>query len=104
MPMRILRFIVVAGLPLVLAMLTVGLYGFWVLGIPGDPTADYAAGWYVGFFVIPVFLFLYGLGLLAHALNWLLRWKLAGAIDGFVWTSCFLFAIGMAISFAVMHW
>ena len=43
--MRIVRFIVVAGIPLVLAMLTVGLYGFWVLGIPGDPTADYAAGW-----------------------------------------------------------
>lgn len=102
--MAVLRFIVVAGFPLVLAMLTVGFYGFWVLGIPGDPMADYAAGWYVGFFVMPIFLFLYGLGLLAHALNWLFKWPFAGAIDGFIWASCILFAIGMGIALAMMPW
>lgn len=100
----ILRFVAVAGLPLVLAVLTVGLYGFWVLGIPGDPMADYAAGWYVGFFVMPIFLFLYSFGLLAHAVNWLLKGKLAGAIDGYIWASCLLFAISMGISVAMMPW
>lgn len=102
--MGILRFVVVAGIPLVLAMLTVGFYGFWVLGIPGDPMADYAAGWYVGFFVMPIFLFLYGSGLLAHGVNWLFRWKLTGVIDGFIWMSCIMLAIGMGISFAMMPW
>ncbi len=102
--MAFIRFIVVAGLPLVLAMLTVGFYGFWVLGIPGDPMADYAAGWYVGFFVMPIFLFLYGLGLFGHAVNWLFKLRLARAIDGFIWASSILFVIGMGISLSMMPW
>ena len=81
------------------------LYVPWTLGIPGTPDADYADGWYIGFYAINFFIAVYAiLGVLGviSRFGWLpipFRWIRIG-----LWCSAGAFALAMAIAiYAVLN-
>ena len=65
---------ILGSVPHILLALALLLYMPWMLGIPGTPTADYADGWYIGFYSLSVFIAVYAilgvLGLVVR-LGWL---------------------------------
>jgi hypothetical protein len=85
---------------LVLALL---LYVPWILGVPGTPSADYATGWYIGFYTLTFFIALYAiLGVLAliARFGWL-------PIPGYwigkaLWVSVGAFILFMAAALALI--
>ena len=81
------------------------LYVPWTLGIPGDPNADYALGWNIGFYALNVFIAFYAilgvLGVLSQ-FGWVpipFRW-----IRTAQWCSVGAFLAAMAIAlFAIFN-
>jgi hypothetical protein len=54
------------SIPHLIIVLALLLYLPWALGVPGTPSADYATGWYVGFYALNFFIATYAiLGVLA---------------------------------------
>jgi hypothetical protein len=81
------------------------LYVPWTLGIPGTATADYADGWYIGFYALNIFIAVYAiLGVLGvvSRFGWLpipFAW-----IRTSLWCSAGAFVLAMAIAvFAVFN-
>lgn len=97
-----LRVILGVGIPFMVALMACALGVIWMLGIPGDPNADYAAGWQLGLFVILGFLLTYVVCCLARVLAWLMRWPIGWAIDRVTWLLSALFVIGMVVSGVMM--
>jgi hypothetical protein len=99
-PVGILRFLTIAGIPFLVSLAAALLFVFWVMGIPGTPTAPYYQGWLIGFMALSLYLVAYGFGLLVLFVLWLLKWPLADLVHGIIWICMisFLIAMGIAVS------
>jgi hypothetical protein len=90
---------IAGSIPHLLLMLALLLYLPWALGVPGTPTADYANGWYLGFYALNIFIAAYAiLGVLAviARFGWLplpMRWVRTG-----LWGCASAFIIAMAVA------
>jgi hypothetical protein len=91
---------ILGAVPHILLTVALLLYVPWTLGIPGTATADYADGWYIGFYALNLFIAIYAilgvLGVLSR-FGWLpipFRW-----IRTALWISAGVFVLAMAIAF-----
>ena len=90
---------ILGSVPHLLLAVALLLYLPWTLGIPGTPSADYADGWYIGFYALNFFIALYAiLGVLGvvSRFGWLpipFRW-----IRTALWVGAAAFTLAMAIA------
>lgn len=101
--MRILRTLVIVGIPLVVAVMAAFAALVWVFGIPGDWNADYVPGWIVGGIAIAGYLHIYAFYAVAAIIVLLAKWRLMDLLHGIIWVcmAAFLAAMGVSISMIV---
>lgn len=100
--MRILRTLVVVGIPLIAAAMAAFGALVWVFGIPGDWSAGYVPGWIVGGIAIAVYLHAYALYAVAAIVVLLAKWRLIGLLHGFIWICLAAFLAAMAVSITMI--
>lgn len=95
-----LRRLVVAGIPALAAAAALFAWPFWTLGIPGDPNAPYARGWFLGYLAIGIYPWVYLGWLAVFGIVRLTRWRIAAFLHGVIWLCLAAFAAAMAVSIA----
>ena len=85
------------SIPHLIIVLALLLYLPWALGVPGTSSADYATGWYVGFYALNYFIATYTiLGVLALIARFAQRPVMMYWIEKALWVSVAAFILFMA--------
>lgn len=100
---RALHFVIIAGVPFIVAATAAVLYPFWVLGIPGTSTAEYAQGRFLGLVAISLYVPAYGIGVVGLLFARLMNWPIGGPLHGLVWPCTAIFLVAMATAIAIMQ-
>lgn len=100
--MRILRTLVIIGIPLVVAIAAAFGAVVWVFGLPGDWSAEYVPGWIIGGIAIAGYLHAYGIYVIVAIVIQLAKWPLMNLLHGLIWACMAVFAAAMAVSISMI--
>lgn len=96
--MKWLRGTIVIGIPALVALAAALAFPFWTLGIPGDATAEYARGWWLGYLVIGLYPGVYVGWLGIWVVVLLMRWPGSAFLHTVIWSCLIAFLTAMAVS------
>lgn len=96
--MHVIRTILLAGIPFIVAVAACFAAFIWIFGIPGDWNAEYVPGWMVGGIAIASYLHAYAIYAVAAIVIWLAKWRLMGLLHTIIWVCMTVFLVVMAFS------